>query len=160
MVLLDTDVASAFAKVEKFEILTKLFKNKVAISMAVYEELSIPISYGYKFPLEVLNNVLVLSLAGQEIEEYFILKNKYPSLGKGELESIVIAKNRGFLFCSFDKQALKLAQKEKVKSILPLALFQAIKQLVGEEELQKLILDIEEKDRRDLSTIKQNLQRG
>ena len=49
MLILDTDIASAFAKAGHFDALISLFRS-VGITTSVYEELLTPIVYGYGYP--------------------------------------------------------------------------------------------------------------
>jgi hypothetical protein len=55
LLILDTDIASAFAKAGHFDVLIKLF-GKVGITPMVYEELQIPLMHGYTYPDEIFNN--------------------------------------------------------------------------------------------------------
>ena len=50
MILLDTDIASAFAKAGYVNILVDVFMHKIAISKEVFDELMVPVYYGYHFP--------------------------------------------------------------------------------------------------------------
>ena len=45
------------------------------------------------------------------------IKEKHAKIGKGELESIVVCLNRGYLFSSFDKKALMVAKVSGVEII-------------------------------------------
>ena len=95
-IIIDTDIASAFAKIGRLNLLKDLFsKHPVFITPRIFEELSVPLEYGYKFPLDIFNSFDVLNPAGDENETYreLIVANRV--LGKGELEVISICKSRG-----------------------------------------------------------------
>jgi hypothetical protein len=50
-VLLDTDLASAFAKVGRLELLVRLFAGiDLGIAFEVYKELLVPLEHDYHFP--------------------------------------------------------------------------------------------------------------
>ena len=57
-VLLDTDLASAFAKVGRLELLVRLFAGiDLGIAFEVYKELLVPLEHDYHFPEAVLQCV-------------------------------------------------------------------------------------------------------
>ncbi len=154
MLLIDTDIASAFAKALYFDDLKKLFNNKIAISKAVFDEISVCLALGYKFPNEIINKVPTISLKENEFHTYKKLASKYILFGEGELESIAIAKHRNWMFASFDKKALKCSEKEKVKTIFPLELFQLFMEKTDKNKILEIITSIEEKDKSDLTKLK------
>ena len=154
MLLLDTDIASAFAKAGYFDDLKKLFNGEIAISEAVYEEISVPLKHGFEFPNEIINNVSIISLEENESYTYKKLASQYISLNKGELESIAIAKHRNWLFASFDKKALKCSEKENVKTIFTLELFKLLIEKTDKDKTSKIISSIEKKDKSNLTKLK------
>lgn len=121
MIILDTDIASAFAKVSVFKALIDLLsqRHEVCITPKLYEELQAPLSFGYDFPKRVFACVKVLSLSVEEQEDYRALLGRFPTVGKGELEAIVVCRRRQGIFSSLDRQALRVAARQGV-SILPL----------------------------------------
>jgi hypothetical protein len=55
-VILDADIVSAFAKIECLELLLDLLsKHPVFITPRIFEELSVPLDYGYTFPLKIFS---------------------------------------------------------------------------------------------------------
>lgn len=52
MFILDTDIASAFAKSGHFDVMIKFF-GSVGITPSVYEELLTPLEHGYEYPKEI-----------------------------------------------------------------------------------------------------------
>ena len=154
MLLLDADIASAFAKASYFDDLKKLFNGDVAISKTVFDEISVCLTFGYEFPNKIINNVSIISLKENEIYTYKKLASKYIFLGDGELESIALSKHRNWLFTSFDKKSLKYAEKEKVNVISPLGLFKLFIKKLGKDKTSEIISSIEEKDKRNLIELK------
>lgn len=65
MIILDTDIASAFAKAGHFEEIIKLF-GSVGITPSVYEELIIPLEYGYEYPKEVFEKAKLVTILEEE----------------------------------------------------------------------------------------------
>jgi hypothetical protein len=55
LLILDTDIASAFSKSGHFDVLIKLF-GSVGITPCVYEELLTPLEHGYEYPKEIFEN--------------------------------------------------------------------------------------------------------
>ncbi len=84
MLILDTDIASAFAKAGNFEMLIQLF-GKVGITPMIYEELQTPLMHGYAYPDEIFNKLVTIS--GEEQRDYLKLKEEHSRIGKGEVES-------------------------------------------------------------------------
>ncbi len=54
MLILDTDIASAFAKAGHFDALIKLL-GKVGITPMVYDELQTHLTHGYAYPDEIFS---------------------------------------------------------------------------------------------------------
>jgi len=62
LLILDTDIDSAFAKAGHFDVLIKLF-GKVGITPMVYEELQIPLIHGYTYPEEIFNKAELVTIS-------------------------------------------------------------------------------------------------
>jgi predicted nucleic acid-binding protein len=93
VIILDTDVASVFAKIKRLELLKRLFsKHRIVITPEIYEELVTSLDYGYTFPLDIFRYFKVLYPSKEENEEYQRLLIEKRRLGKGELEAISICK--------------------------------------------------------------------
>lgn len=61
LLILDTDIASAFAKAGHFDVLIKLF-GKVGITPMVYEELLTPLKLGYTYPDEIFKTAELVTI--------------------------------------------------------------------------------------------------
>lgn len=149
MLILDTDIASAFAKAGHFDVLIKLF-GKVGITPMVYEELQTPLMHGYTYPDEIFNKAELVTISEEEQRDYLKLKVEHSKIGKGELESIVICRRRGFLFSSFDKKAVSIAKEFGVNVITAGAIFKGLllKGVATKKEVLKILRDIESSDNR------------
>jgi len=149
LLILDTDIASAFAKAGHFDILTQLFGN-VGITPMVYEELQAPLMYGYTFSYEIFNKAELVTISGEEQKDYLKLREEHSKIGKGEVESIVVCRQRGFLFSSFDKKAVSMAKEFGVNVITAGAIFNGFlkKGIANKKEVLKILQDIEMSDNR------------
>jgi len=97
VLLLDTDIASAFAKAGHFKLLLRLFERP-GITPAVYEELLPPLEHGHDYPHEIFESVELVTLSDEEQREYLKLRRGGLRLGKGELESICVYESWFSLF--------------------------------------------------------------
>ncbi|MBC2698483.1 MAG: hypothetical protein HF976_04170 [ANME-2 cluster archaeon] len=149
MLILDTDIASAFANAGHFEVLVQLF-GKVGITPMVYEELQAPLMHGYAFPDEIFDKAELVTVSGEEQRDYLKLKEEHSKIGKGEIESMVVCRKRGFLFSSFDKKAVSMAKESGVNVITAGAIFHGllIKGIATKKEVLKILQDIETSDNR------------
>lgn len=154
MIILDTDLVSALAKVEGLELILKLFQNQVYITPEIYEELQAPVEYGYSFPKKIFEKISVLDITPKEQHKYREMLYKRINLGKGELEAISVAKERNCLFSSLDKNAVKFARKNGVKIIVLKAILKGLwkKRVCSKEKVKELVDKIEKKDNRTIDT--------
>ena len=51
MIVFDTDILSMFAKIDAVDVLKCLFDEKVVMTPKIRDEISVPMEYGYTFPL-------------------------------------------------------------------------------------------------------------
>lgn len=149
MLILDTDIDSAFAKSGHFDAIIKLFES-VGITPNVYEELLTPLEYGYEYPREIFKKAELVTISDKEQREYLRFKEEHVKIGKGEVESIVVCLKRGFLFSSFDKKAILIARDFGVDVITAGVIFKGlmVKGIATREEILKIIRDIEISDNR------------
>jgi predicted nucleic acid-binding protein len=149
MLLLDTDIASAFAKSGHFAVILKLF-DRVGLTLGVYEELLAPLEHGYEYPKDIFEMAELVTNTDEEQRAYLELRKEEASIGKGELESIAVCLKRGYLFSSFDKRAVLTARNCGVSVITCGAIFKGLmeKGIAPKEEVLKIIKDIEAADNR------------
>jgi len=150
VLLVDSDIASAFAKIDRLELLERLFSDyEILITPEVYEEILVPMYYGYGFPLKIIEFFDIATPGREDVKEYQELLLDKTNLGKGEIESIVICKNRGYLFSSMDSKALKFAKNYGVKTISLHAVLRSLlkSNILTEEEAREIIKEIEEKEK-------------
>lgn len=155
-IIIDTDIASAFAKIGRLNLLKDLFsKHLVFITPRIFEELSVPLDYGYKFPLDIFDSFDVLNPTGEENEAYreLIVINRV--LGKGELEAISICKSRGYVFSSMDSAALRFAISMNVETLELHSILRALWKsgMKSKDEVRAIIRALEEKDNTQISDL-------
>jgi len=109
-----------------------------------------PLEYGYEYPEEIFAMAELITVSEEEQREYLKIKEKHAKIGKGELESIVVCLNRGYLFSSFDKKALMVAKVSGVEIITAGVIFKGlvVKGVATKREVLKMIRDIEISDNR------------
>src|SRR5665648_41446 len=119
MIILDTDFASVLAKADIVELVIQLFSGKhdLYITPEVYEELCVPERYGYRFPQKIFCNIDILTVEPDEQRQYLKLLNEKSTLGKGELESIVISEGRNAIFATLDNKAKEFSKQRGIKSV-------------------------------------------
>ena len=144
MIIFDTDILSIFAKIDRLELIKKLF-GTIYICPMIKEEFIVTLEYGYKFSLDILNNTTVIIPTEKELSAYTELRMK---VGKGEAEAISIAKSRKLSFATNDKVAQKVAKENGVGIISLLAILKALleKRILSQDELIQVIKDIRLKD--------------
>lgn len=149
MLILDTDIGSAFAKAGQFDVMIKLF-GSVGITPRVYEELLIPLEHGYEYPKEIFEKAELVTISDEEQREYLRLEEEHAKIGKGEVESIVVCLKRGYLFSSFDKKAISVARNLGVNVVTAGVIFKGLiaKGIATKEEVLKIMKDIETSDNR------------
>jgi len=153
-IIVDTDIASAFAKIERLNLLLCLFSNhSIYITPRIFEELSVSLDYGYTFPLDVFESFDIVYPSEGENKFYkeMLVGNK--SLGKGELEAISICKNRGYMFSSMDFAALQFAVSMNIDVLDLQSILRALWRsgIKSKDEVKIIIREIEDKDNTSIS---------
>lgn len=152
MVLIDADVLSTFAKIEKLGLLFQAFKGKsLCIAPSVFQEIYNGVNDGYSSLSSILKlvhnkEIRVLPLTETEIIEKYSLSQ---SFGAGESDCIIICKHRGLLLVTNDKKVPKFCETEGIRYITLNALLRMLwrNSILSKEEVKDLIGEIEEKDR-------------
>lgn len=156
VIILDADVASAFAKIKRLELLKMLFsKHRIVITPGIYEELTTSLDYGYTFPLDIFRYFEVLYPSEEESEVYQKLLIEKRTLGKGELEAISICRHRGYIFSSIDAAALRFAEENGVETLGLHSILWSLREscLQSKEEVKEIIIEIEKKDNTKIKDI-------
>jgi len=148
-VILDADIVSAFAKIECLELLLNLLsRHPVFMTPRIFEELSVPLDYGYTFPLEIFSSLDVLYPTEEENSAYQEMLVANRSLGRGELEAIAVCKSRSCVFSSMDRSALRVAESMGIETLeLHSILFALWKSgMKSKDDVKAIIRELEAKD--------------
>ncbi len=160
-VIFDTDVISAFAKINALDLLKKLFsEHDVFITPEIYEELSVAVDYGYSFPLRIFEEFTIMNPDEKEVATYreFLRSNR--RIGKGELEAISICINRKYYFSSMDEAAISFAEANGVTTISLYSILRSLWEsgIMKKGEVQGLISKMEQKDNTKIKDIQKILK--
>ena len=109
----DTDILSAFGKVEKVEILGSLF-DEILIAPAVFEELLQAQRAGFTFVEDVIKAAKLIPLDSELEKRMRRFSLLYPQLGRGETESIALAVSEKLVVLTNDKQAKRICEVNSV----------------------------------------------
>jgi hypothetical protein len=103
--LLDTDILSLFAKADAIDLLLRLFHvERLAIIQGVFNELAIPLEYGYQFLHRVFGHSTAVSLSSDELTLYETLRLE-GIVSTADAEQIVVCQARGWVYVTMDQVA-------------------------------------------------------
>ena len=147
MFILDCDIASAFAKINKIDLLKNIFPSEIYISNSVYIELMRAKDMGFSFPDKIFNSISTITLTDNELT-YFQKVSQEKKIHFGETEGISICKNRNAVFLTNDSIVVKFCEAEgiKVLNLKDILIFMAGSNLVSKTEMMDIIRNIENKD--------------
>lgn len=157
IVVIDTDIISCLAKIEKFQLLQKLFREaQFIVPQRVYEEIIRAKKEGYAFVDYVLRliNDRVLDLTSLTSAEILKIKELDENLNLhfGEIEAIVLALRKNAILLSNDSRVKKEIQRLdlgvevfNLEDIISTLI--DVGELTSENDVKQLIEEIEAKDR-------------
>jgi len=150
-IVFDTDILSIFAKADAIQYLEGLFaKDRLLITPSVYRELKVPKEYGYDFPDQIFNSnrFELVQLTGGEIEDFKSKLLEVTTVHSGELEAVIIASTRGYMFSSNDTKALKYAVSQGVKVLYFHSILKALWKfgMLTQKRVEELIEIMERED--------------
>ncbi len=154
-VVLDTDIVSCFAKIDRLDFLRALFSSRILLPNRVYEELLRAKELGYRFVDKILDAldedwIEIALLSKDEIEEIQKL-DKEGKFGFGEIEaaticmhreSCILLSNDDLINKEFPKKGIEVFNLE---DLLSLAIDECI--IKNLEELEDLVDAIQSKDK-------------
>jgi predicted nucleic acid-binding protein len=152
ILLVDTDILSALAKVTRLPLLFSLLQTtSLQIAPGVFRELAHSLNLRRRYAEEVLS----LVSAGQIqviplTEEEATFRDTLPgTLGAGERENITIAKERGGMVLSNESRVAHCCQQHKVPCLRLPDILRAlwVEGIVSKQEVQDIITDLQVKDR-------------
>jgi|YNPNPStandDraft_1061719.scaffolds.fasta_scaffold79509_2 hypothetical protein len=146
--LLDTDILSIFAKAGALPLLCDFFQcQRLPMTSGVFDELLIPLEYGYDFPQRILDLAEVVTMTPEEAQDYEALRLQ-GKLSAADAELIAICGRRGWAYVAMDRVALRCAEQHGVRTIDLQALLKAMLEakLLDRQGLQALIERMERED--------------
>lgn len=153
MFLLDNDILSTFAKIERMDLLFDLFgERSVAVTGNVVFEINKAIEIG----LVVYEHVLDLVESGRirilpTTKRDLALMRELPNyMGAGERDSFAICKNSDYVLVTDDRRVIKYAHKENVSVISLHMILRAfwVLGVCSRAEVRDILKLIQEKDRK------------
>ncbi len=170
IVIVDTDIISCIAKIERFQLLQKLFTDaQFIVPQRVYEEIIRAKKEGYGFVDYILRLIddRTLNLPILASDEVLKIKDLDESMNLhfGEIEAIVLALRENAILLSNDNQVKKEIQRHNI-GIEVFNLEDVISTLIdvgevtSENDIKQLIEEIENKDRVLIKNKAYLLQKG
>jgi len=141
MIILDTNIASTFLKINEMNLLHSLFPNHaLAITTGVQKELR---AANYE-----VQHFTTLKLTKMEMGQREILAITSGSLGMGELECIVVCSTRSIPMLTNDRKAKNVALKKGIRCYDLTEILRAfkLKGIVDLNRLKQIVQAIESKD--------------
>jgi len=150
VVVLDCDLISTFAKVNRIDLLELLFPDdQLVITASVYNELLEVKQYGFDFPDKLIQTSIgLINIQNVEKSVFENFLQDY-RIHLGEAEGIAIAKCRNGVFITNDSKAVEFCREKwvKVLNLKDVLRKIATEKIINKGEMTKLIRDIEDKDR-------------
>jgi predicted nucleic acid-binding protein len=152
MILVDTDVISALAKVDSLPLLFTLFKrSNVSITPGVLAELTHSLAMGRQYAETVFGfigggRMRVIALTAAETT----LRDTLPdTLGAGERESIAVAKERKGTVITNESRVAHYCHQLTIPCVRLPDILRALwtEDVVSRQEVQTMIEDLQAKDR-------------
>jgi len=148
LIILDCDIASTFAKIDRVDLLKKTFiKSDFCITSSVYIELLHAKRIGFSFPNKIFDNIVQISLKEEETE-HFHRFSEDKRIHPGEAEGVAIAKLRDAVFLTNDSKVVEFCEENEI-SVLDLKDVLSLickKELVDKQEMLTILKEIESKD--------------
>lgn len=143
----DTDILSTFGKIGRMDLLRRLFQT-VHVAPAAHGELLKAEQVGFGWVASVKQAVELLPLTESESRQADQLFTSYPQLGRGEIESFVLAQTHHLLCLTNDRQAKEVSKALGLPYLDLEEILRALKvrRILTTEALAQLIEQIEEKD--------------
>jgi predicted nucleic acid-binding protein len=143
----DTDILSTFGKIGRIDLLLLLF-SRIHVSPAVYQELARVDAMGFSWASRVRIVVDLLPVEEPNLEDVERLSISFSQLGRGEIETFVLAAAHKLICLTNDRQAQKLAKSLSLQSLDLEDILRAIKTkgFMSKTEVKELLELIETRD--------------
>jgi predicted nucleic acid-binding protein len=146
--LFDTDILSIFAKAYALSRLCRFFESeRLPITPRVFDELLVPLEYGYNFPHRIFALAEAISVTPDEVETYESLRFA-GRVSAADAEMIAVCQKRGWTYVTMDRVALRCAEGCCVRTIDLQAILKAMlkRGLLDRAQLAALIARMEREE--------------
>jgi predicted nucleic acid-binding protein len=152
MILVDTDILSALAKIDRLELLFKLFRvERLHVVPSVLGEIQVNLQRGRAFAQKVLDlipqgrlEVLILTVEEQEYRQ------RVPdNFGPGERDSVAVAQARGALLLTNESRVGHFCREKRIRYFTLPSILQSLRVegILKIQEVRQIVADLEAKDR-------------
>ncbi len=146
--LLNTDILSIFAKANALSLLCKLLGcERLPITTGVFNEIVVPLEYGYNFPRLIMAMAETVLMSSDEaaIFEALRLEGK---VSAADAEIVAICQRRSWVYVTMDRVAARYAEQHGVRTVDLHALLKAALTggLLAEDQLRALVEQMERTD--------------
>jgi predicted nucleic acid-binding protein len=152
MILADTDILSALAKVGRLSLLFSLFcVTRLQIVPGVFKEIAHSVALGRSYATEILSSIssAQIEVIGLSQEETVFCDTLPSSLGVGERESIAIARERKGTLLSNESRVAHYCRQFQIPCIRLPGILRAfwIEGITSKDEVQLIVVDLQRKDK-------------
>jgi len=163
MIIVDTDILSAFAKIGQLDSLYALFSVEVlSIPPGVLTEIEVSFDAGYADAREIFQRFLSGGIQLVLLTDYEVaLKEQLPdAFGEGEAEAVAICQSRNLPLLTNEKRVLQYCQQHGITCFRIPAILRALWEngVTTKNEVRKMVDDLMDKDnmgfkKRDIQAI-------
>ncbi|MFO7992359.1 MAG: hypothetical protein R6U61_08745 [Thermoplasmata archaeon] len=149
MILVDTNILSTFAKIDRLDLLEKVL-GEMHISPNVLDEVKRAEELGYSHAEKILKGIkegkiLISCIREDEVE---FLEKVPSSFGRGERDCVAIALNRDALIVTNERRVLNYCKRNGIAHVRLNTILRKLwkDEIIEEKEVRDLIHKIEEND--------------
>jgi predicted nucleic acid-binding protein len=155
MILADTDILSALAKVGRLSLLFSLFcVTRLRIAPGVFKEIAHSVALGRSYAKEILSSISSgqIEVIGLSQEETVFCDTLPSSLGIGERESIAIARERKGTLLSNESRVAHYCRQHRIPCIRLPDILRAfwIEGITSQHEVHLIVIALQSKDKMKL----------
>ncbi|MCX6031176.1 MAG: hypothetical protein NT169_17995 [Chloroflexi bacterium] len=146
--LVDTDILSIFAKANALALLREILGcQRLPITTGVFNEIVIPLEYGYDFPRRVMAVAETVLMSSEEVAVFETLRLE-GRVSAADAEIVAICQRRSWIYVTMDRVAARYAEMHGVRSVDLHALLKAALTggLLAEDQLRALVEQMERAD--------------
>jgi predicted nucleic acid-binding protein len=155
MIVADTDILSALAKVGRLPVLFSLFRvTRVQIVPGVFKEIAHSVALGRAYATEILSLIATAQIEVMALtpKETVFCDTLSSSLGTGERESIALARERKGTLLSNESRVAHYCRQYQIPCIRLADILRALwtDGLMSKDEVQLIVADLRSKDKMQL----------